>query len=238
MASKEKVRFTIPADIIHEATVAILLGDFNNWNPEEGIYLDRQEDGSFSKVLELEGGEYQYRYYLNDGRWVNDHNYTVASPAYGDSIRNCIIQVQVQEEVHFPEDAGAVTETKAEGHFPEDDAEGKTVGHAPLNAEDIVVEKKAAKKPAKETKSKKEVQKTAPVVNSGMFSKQYHELTKIEGITSEIEDILYKADLRTYGALAKASIKRLKDILKSAGKRYADVKPNDWPKEARKLSGK
>ena len=208
MAVKEKVTFRLPAEIIQNATVAILLGDFNKWNPEEGIYLERGDDGSFFKELELEAGEYQYRYYLNDGRWVNDFNYTVASPAYGDDIRNCIICVETRQEQaqeHFPQDEGAYEDYKAEAYFQEDDVEGKTVAKEPAAAQK---QAKIAKKPVvKKAPAKKETKKTEPVVNSGMFSKQYHEFTKIEGITPEIQELLYQADLRTYGALAKASQK-------------------------------
>lgn len=89
-----KVRFTLPASNISDAAECILVGEFNNWNPGEGIVLQREEDGSMKAELELAGGrEYQYRYLLSNGRWVNDDGEKVVTDVYGYSVENCIIRV-------------------------------------------------------------------------------------------------------------------------------------------------
>lgn len=90
----KKVKFTLSADIVGEATEAVLLGDFNNWNPSEGIGLKVQKDGSLAATVALEPGSYQYRYFLSDGRWVNDSNaqYYAHNPVF--QVDNCVITVQ------------------------------------------------------------------------------------------------------------------------------------------------
>ena len=71
---EKKVTFTLASEIVGEATSAVLLGEFNNWDYNNGISLKKQKDGSMKATTTLEAGRtYQYRYLLNDGRWVNDH---------------------------------------------------------------------------------------------------------------------------------------------------------------------
>lgn len=89
-----KVTFTLSPEIVGDATEAILVGDFNNWNPHEGIGLKVQKDGTLKAIVTLEPGQtYQYRYFLNDGRWVNDDNadYYYFDPVY--HVDNCVITV-------------------------------------------------------------------------------------------------------------------------------------------------
>ncbi|MBK8610885.1 MAG: hypothetical protein IPL84_13335 [Chitinophagaceae bacterium] len=49
-----KVTFTLPAANIIGADGCVLLGEFNNWNLEAGIYLQKQADGSMTAEVELE----------------------------------------------------------------------------------------------------------------------------------------------------------------------------------------
>src|SRR6476620_9854978 len=92
----KKVSFTLPAEYVGTATAGVLLGEFNNWNPSEGIYLKRQDDGSMIAELTLTAGNtYEYRYLLNDGRWVNDNNQRKFSDLYGEAVENCLVTVPV-----------------------------------------------------------------------------------------------------------------------------------------------
>jgi predicted flap endonuclease-1-like 5' DNA nuclease len=95
----KKVTFTLPAEVVGEATSAVLLGEFNNWDYNNGITLKKQKDGSMRATTTLESGKtYQYRYLLNDGRWVNDQkadNYVHIS---GYQVENCVIAVPADEE--------------------------------------------------------------------------------------------------------------------------------------------
>jgi len=104
----KKVTFTLSAEVVGEATSGLLLGEFNNWDYNDGITLLKQKDGSMKATASLEAGKrYEYRYLLNDGRWVNDHSadhYVNISDLH---VENCVINV--------PEDAKKtpVTEKKA-----------------------------------------------------------------------------------------------------------------------------
>lgn len=109
----KKVTFTLPAEIVGDATSAVLLGEFNNWDYSNGISLKKQKDGSMKVTTTLEGGRtYQYRYLLNDGRWVNDQkadNYVHVS---GFQVENCVIAVPAEEEVVVDETPKAVKAPK------------------------------------------------------------------------------------------------------------------------------
>lgn len=89
-----KITFTLPAANIIGADGCVLLGEFNNWNLEAGYYLAKQADGSMTTEVELEAGkEYQYRYLLSNGRWVNDDGEKITSEMSGYPVENCIIRV-------------------------------------------------------------------------------------------------------------------------------------------------
>ena len=91
---KKDIIFTLPAEAVEGATHAMLLGDFNNWTPAKEFELEKQPDGSYRTVVQLEAGKtYQYRFLLNDGRWVNDYHAQQYVPADGLFIDNCVITV-------------------------------------------------------------------------------------------------------------------------------------------------
>jgi 1,4-alpha-glucan branching enzyme len=94
-----KVTFRLPAEYVANASEGILLGEFNNWNHEDAVQLQKKEDGSMYAEIALTAGRtYQYRYFLNDGRWVNDNSSTTHSEVYGYSVENCIVEVPVTEK--------------------------------------------------------------------------------------------------------------------------------------------
>ncbi|HEX2682611.1 MAG TPA: glycoside hydrolase family 13 [Ferruginibacter sp.] len=91
---KTKVKFTLPAGNIIGAAECVLLGEFNNWNLDDGYHLQKQEDGSMSAEVELPAGRsYQYRYLLSNGRWVNDEGEKISSDISGYPVLNCLIRV-------------------------------------------------------------------------------------------------------------------------------------------------
>ena len=92
----KKVLFSLPSEFVANASDGILVGEFNNWNIEEGIHLQKQEDGSMKAELVLTAGKtYEYRYLLNDGRWVNDNNEKKFSGLFGNTVENCVLTVPV-----------------------------------------------------------------------------------------------------------------------------------------------
>ena len=50
-----------------------IAGDFNGWQPEKGIFNEKESDGVWFKALKLDPGAYQYRLVI-DGEWRNDPN--------------------------------------------------------------------------------------------------------------------------------------------------------------------
>ncbi len=104
-----KVTFKLPSEFVANASDGVLVGEFNNWNPAEGVQLQKEEDGSmFAEVALIAGKSYQYRYLLNDGRWVNDNTNTTWSDVYGNSVENCVINVPVAEKKKAASKAAAV----------------------------------------------------------------------------------------------------------------------------------
>ncbi|HAO46845.1 MAG TPA: glycoside hydrolase family 13 [Ferruginibacter sp.] len=156
-----KVRFTLPASNIIGATECILVGEFNNWNPQEGILLKKEEDGSMNAEVELPTGDYQYRYLLSNGRWVNDEGEKITSDLYGYPVENCIVRVAETAIVTKPvaKKAKAVktkTAPKAKKEAAKDDLTkiegiGKKI-ESLLNKSDILSYKQLAKSTAKKLK--------------------------------------------------------------------------------------
>ena len=98
MIMSKKVKFILDKEIVADATEALLLGEFNNWNSDEAITMKKAKDGSLQTTVALEEGRtYQYRYLLNDGRWVNDGNAQYYNPIPALQVENCVITVTAEE---------------------------------------------------------------------------------------------------------------------------------------------
>ena len=74
--SKDKkkcsVTFTLPKDAVQNGTEVLLVGEFNNWNPAEGIALVAKKN-EYKTVLKLESGKrYEYRFLVDGHFWTND----------------------------------------------------------------------------------------------------------------------------------------------------------------------
>jgi hypothetical protein len=114
-----KVTFTLSAEVVGEATSGLLLGEFNDWNYNDGISLKKQKDGSMKATASLEPGKrYEYRYLLNDGRWVNDQSADHYVHISGFYVENCVINVadeaiEVKETKKAPAKEKKATVTSA-----------------------------------------------------------------------------------------------------------------------------
>jgi len=92
-----KITFSLPAEIVADATSGLLLGEFNNWNKEQGFSLKRSKDGSMKTTVELETGKsYEYRYLLDGGRWVNDLNASAYAEVSSLGVLNCVVNVPAE----------------------------------------------------------------------------------------------------------------------------------------------
>jgi predicted flap endonuclease-1-like 5' DNA nuclease len=114
MLKNKKVTFVLPAEIVANASHGLLLGEFNNWDKENGFSLKKAKDGSMKATIELEAGKsYEYRYLLDGGRWENDQTAGQYSHVHGFEIVNCVITIPVEETLSKAKPKTAVT-SKAE----------------------------------------------------------------------------------------------------------------------------
>ena len=98
MQKTRKVTFKLPAEIVADASHGLLLGEFNNWDKDNGFSLKKGKDGSMKATLELEAGKrYEYRYLLDGGRWENDPSANDYAQVHGLDIYNCVVTVPVDE---------------------------------------------------------------------------------------------------------------------------------------------
>ena len=167
----KNITFSLPAEALDGASEAFLLGDFNNWNPENAPKLEKQKDGSFKTSTKLEEGKtYQYRFLLNDGRWVNDYNAQSYTAVAGLHVDNCVITVPVSktEETKKAQSLKRATAIEEKENF-----EGKTSKTANSEKANVKTAKKSA--PAKsataKTSKSKSVQSAAKKVSSSTTEK-------------------------------------------------------------------
>ena len=110
----KNITFTLPAVALEGASEAYLLGDFNNWNSDRAPKLEKQKDGSYKTVAKLEEGRtYEYRFLLNNGRWVNDYNAQSYTNAQGLHVDNCVITVPFSEKEEAKKEQPAKASTAA-----------------------------------------------------------------------------------------------------------------------------
>ena len=69
-----QVTFTLPKEAITGAKEVLLVGEFNNWNIEEGIAMVDKKD-EYKTMVTLEAGRnYEYRFLIDGQKWENDWN--------------------------------------------------------------------------------------------------------------------------------------------------------------------
>lgn len=75
--SKDKiicqVTFRLPKKISQNFKEICIVGDFNNWDPNQHRLSHKNSDGSFSIELTLAAGkEYKFRYLCDGQTWLNE----------------------------------------------------------------------------------------------------------------------------------------------------------------------
>ncbi|MDH4230972.1 MAG: isoamylase early set domain-containing protein [Nitrospirota bacterium] len=69
-----EVTFRLPGEASLKADKVTVVGDFNNWE-KEATPLEKQKNGDFTTIIELDAGkEYRFRYLIDGQRWENDWN--------------------------------------------------------------------------------------------------------------------------------------------------------------------
>ncbi len=67
-----KVTFRLSEKAAKGARKVKVVGDFNNWNQDDGFPMALKK-GEYAATIDLEQGkEYQFRYLIDDTRWEND----------------------------------------------------------------------------------------------------------------------------------------------------------------------
>lgn len=156
----KKTTFTLAANIIGDATSGILVGDFNNWDESNGIAL-KQKDGTLTADVALEPGTYHYRYFLNNGKWVNDGNADQYAPVHGLHVDNCVITVVKSEEAAPKKVAAPKVETPVTEE-PKAVAKPKKVTAPKAEAASVEAKSKPEPKPKVEPKAKAPAKTAAP----------------------------------------------------------------------------
>ena len=76
-----RVRFKLQKEVIGPAETVNLVGGFNNWDESAGA-MKKLKNGDFSAVLDLElERSYQFRYLVDDTRWINDEKADIYLPS-------------------------------------------------------------------------------------------------------------------------------------------------------------
>lgn len=88
-----RVTFTILKEICENFEEICIVGDFNNWDPHQNKFSQKQPDGSSSIELVLEAGkEYQIRYLCDGQTWLNEPEADKqVLTNYGDSKNSVIV---------------------------------------------------------------------------------------------------------------------------------------------------
>jgi 1,4-alpha-glucan branching enzyme len=85
-----RVTFTLPADAATDSVAVV--GEFNEWNQEQGAMKLNTKKGVWTKGVSVKPGTtHQFRYVLDGGTWVNDEQADgfVANEYWE---KNCVIE--------------------------------------------------------------------------------------------------------------------------------------------------
>ncbi len=87
------VTFRVPKSDAGDAAKAAVVGEFNDWQTA-ATPMTRLKDGSFKATVDLAPGrEYQFRYLLDDGRWINDTEAEALVPTEFHDAENSVVRV-------------------------------------------------------------------------------------------------------------------------------------------------
>lgn len=88
-----KVTFKLTADRLPAAEQVALLGEFNNWDPV-ALPMKKSKSGDFTASITLPvNGEYQFRYLVDGGTWLNDDDADAYLPSRVSYDANSVIKL-------------------------------------------------------------------------------------------------------------------------------------------------
>lgn len=88
-----KVTFTFSAQRDISATQVALLGEFNDWDPT-ALPMKKNKNGDFTATVNLKKDqEYQFRYLVNGGTWLNDEAADSYQPSQVSYDNNSVVRL-------------------------------------------------------------------------------------------------------------------------------------------------
>jgi len=89
-----RITFILPKEICENFKEISILGDFNNWDPHQNKFSNKNSDGSSSIELILDTGkEYQFRYLCDGVIWLNEPEADGESLTHFGSAKNSVIKL-------------------------------------------------------------------------------------------------------------------------------------------------
>ena len=89
-----KVTFSLPVEAVEGGAEVRVVGDFNDWNWEQGFTMTVKK-GEYTASADLATGrDYEFRYLVDNERWVNDWSADgyLPSPYFGTD--NSVLSLQ------------------------------------------------------------------------------------------------------------------------------------------------
>lgn len=87
-----KVKFVAPKALTEKAKKIYLAAEFNGWQFSENE-LTKQKNGDFATTIDLEPGEYAFRYVLDGEHWENDFDADKYVPSGVMGVENSVVVV-------------------------------------------------------------------------------------------------------------------------------------------------
>lgn len=117
-----KVTFSLPVEAVEGGAEVRVVGDFNDWNWEQGFVMTVKK-GEYSASADLASGrDYEFRYLVDNERWVNDWaaDGYLPSPYFGTD--NSVLSLQESA----PAQAGVAEAAPSEAAAPKKTRTTKT----------------------------------------------------------------------------------------------------------------
>lgn len=78
---------------IPEAQSVVLVGDFNGWDANATPMKKVKKSGVWKADLQLDSGEYEFRYLVNESEWINDEAAPARPNPFGTA--NSVVKVEL-----------------------------------------------------------------------------------------------------------------------------------------------
>lgn len=92
-----KVTFSLPVEAVEGGAEVRVVGDFNDWNWENGLAMELKKD-EYVAIAELTiGRNYEFRYLVDNDHWANDWNADAYLPSPYFGVENSVVLLMEHE---------------------------------------------------------------------------------------------------------------------------------------------